>query len=107
MEKTESKSGEAFHLQKLSNYYSSPISLEKDDRITGLYGWLLLAAVIIAYDAYAIKTKKIETLTRAFWRLTEKPIHGVIPIATWLGLTIHLMAEKNIRKKRFGTRNSK
>jgi hypothetical protein len=101
MEKTRFKSGEALPLQKLSNYYSSPIILDKDERISGLYGWLALLAAVVAYDAYAIKTQKVETLTRFFWRSTERPLKSVVPISVWLLVTAHLLLEKNIRKNRF------
>ena len=90
MEDTKSKNGKALPLRKLSNYYTSPISLEKDDRTSGAYAWLALALAVIAYDSYAIKTKKAETLTRYFWRSTEEPKKGIIPLACWTILTAHL-----------------
>ena len=101
MEKTRFKSGEALPLQKLYNYYSSPVILEKDERISGAYGWIGIIAAIVAFDAFAIKTKKIETLTRFFWRSTESPIKSLIPISAWLVLTAHLLLEKDIRRNRF------
>ena len=61
MEKTEYKNGEVSPLQKLYNYYSSPISLDKDERKSGLYAWAFFLGLVAAYDAYAIKTKKVET----------------------------------------------
>lgn len=103
MEEKKYKSGSAYHLQKLSNYYSSPINLEKDERISGLFAWAGILSFVLMYDTYAIKTKKAETLTRAFWRMTDKPIKSVAPIFVWSALTIHLLLEKNIRKKKFGT----
>lgn len=102
MERTEYKSGGESPLQKLSNYYTSPLYLEKDERTSGTYAWGLLFGLVLAYDVYAIKTKKVETLTRAFWRHTDKPLRKVIPIAAWTGLTAHLLLEKNIRRKKFG-----
>jgi hypothetical protein len=89
-------------LHKLSDYYSVPIDLEKDERISGVYAWMALIGAVIAYDAIAIKTKKVETLTRYFWRSTEMPTKGVLPIACWSIVTAHLLAEKNIRRKKFG-----
>lgn len=102
MEKTESKSGEASPLHKLSNYYKSPINVQRDERISGTYAWMGLLAAVVAYDYYAIKTKKAETLTRAFWRLTEDPTKAVAPIAIWSTITLHLLFEKKFRKKKFG-----
>jgi hypothetical protein len=99
--KIKSKSGEASPLQKLSDYYSSPIVLEKGDELSGNLAWAFLLASVIAYDAYAIKTQKAETLTRAFWRNTEKPLKSLVPIIIWTGLTVHLLLEKDIRKKKF------
>lgn len=102
MEDIKSKNGKALPLQKLSDYYSSPISLEKDDRVSGAYAWLALAAAVVAYDSYAIATKKAETLTRYFWRSTEEPKKSIVPLACWSILTAHLLLEKNIRRKKFG-----
>ena len=69
-----------FHPQKLFNYYSNPIELKKDERISGSYAWLAIIASVLAYDIYAVKTKKAETLTRAFWRSTEQPVKNLIPV---------------------------
>ena len=67
-----------FLQQKLSNVFSTPLVLERENKKSGTVAWGGLALGIIAYDIYAIKSKKIETLTRAFWRLTEKPLSGSI-----------------------------
>jgi len=101
MVERKSKNGKALHLQKLCDYYSNPIILEKDHRKSGLAAWAILLGGIIAYDTYAIRSQKIETLTRAFWRLTEEPIKKIIPITMWVGLTAHLLFEKEVRKKKF------
>lgn len=93
------KSGLEYHLQRLSNYFSSPIELEKNGRLSGIIGWGTLAALIIAYDIYAIKSEKIETLTRSFWRLSESKIAKFPVLVSWAVLTLHLVAEKDIRKK--------
>ena len=87
-----------FLRQKLSDAFSTPLVLERHDRKSGTIAWGGLALGIIAYDFYAIKSKKIETLTRSFWRLTEKPISGSIFTGVWLGLTFHLLIEKLVRK---------
>lgn len=83
---------------KLSKVFNTPLILEEDDKKSGTIAWGVLALGIIAYDIYAIKSKKIETLTRAFWRHTENKITGSIFTGVWLGLTFHLLIEKLIRK---------
>ena len=87
-----------FLQHKLSNVFSTPLVLERENKKSGTVAWGGLALGIIAYDIYAIKSKKIETLTRSFWRLTEKPISGSIFTGVWLGLTFHLLIEKLVRK---------
>ena len=99
MEEKKSKNGTAYHLQKLSSYYSSPISLEKDNKVSGLFGWGILATYILVYDIFAIKTKKTETLTRSFWRLSEGKISKAPVLGLWLAVTFHLMLEKDVRRK--------
>ena len=92
------KSGMGFHRQKLSDAFSEPLRLEKSDTTSGVLAWCMLVLVIIAYDVYAIKSKRIETLTKSFWRMTENKISGSIFTGAWLGLTFHLLIEKLIRK---------
>lgn len=87
-----------FLLLKLSKVFGAPLILQKDDKKSGTIAWGGLALGIIVYDIYAIKSKKIETLTRAFWRHTENKITGSIFTGVWLGLTFHLLIEKLIRK---------
>jgi hypothetical protein len=99
MEEKKFKSGTEYHLQKLFNYYKQPIVLDKDNRTSGAYAWSIMFIAIILYDVYAIKTKKAETLTRFFWRQTEKPIHGLLPVFLWFAITAHLILEKKVRKK--------
>jgi len=92
------KSGTEYLQLKLSDALATPLVLQKQDRKSGTIAWGGLALAIIAYDTYAIKSKKIETLTKSFWRLTEKKITGSIFTGVWLGLTFHLLIEKLIRK---------
>lgn len=92
------KSGMEFLRHELSKVFSTPLSLDRQDKKSGGIAWGGLALGIIAYDVYAIKSKRIETLTRSFWRLTEKPITGTIFTGAWLGLTFHLLIEKLVRK---------
>lgn len=98
MERTELKSLEVFLLRRLSDAFSEPLVLDRQSKKSGVLAWVALAIGIVAYDVYAIKSKKIETLTRSFWRLTEKPTTGSIFTGVWLGLTFHLLIEKLIRK---------
>lgn len=102
MEEKKFKSGTEFPQQKLFSYYKTPIDLTKDNRVSGAYAWLAIAGMVICYDAYAIKTKNAETMTRAFWRATESPIKAVVPVIAWGVLTAHLLAEKKIRRRLFG-----
>lgn len=101
MEEKKFKNGMEFHQQKLYSYYREPLHLDKDDRLSGTYAWMAILAAIIAYDVYAIKHKKVETLTRAFWRNTEKTKTGIVPLALWGLATVHLVAEKRIRRLAF------
>jgi hypothetical protein len=86
-----------FLRRKLSDVASKPLVLDKD-RTSGLSAWGVLVVGILVYEMYAIRTKKIETLTRAFWRLSEKQLHASILNGVWLGLTFHLLIEKSLRK---------
>lgn len=92
------KSGMEFLPPKLSKAFSQPLVLDKAEKKSGTIAWGGLALGIIAYDYYAIKSKRIETLTRSFWRLTEKPLTGSLFTGVWLGLTFHLLIEKLLRK---------
>jgi hypothetical protein len=93
-----SKNGTEYLRLKLSDALTAPLILDKQEKKSGTVAWGGLALAIIAYDMYAIKSNKIETLTRSFWRLTEKKITGSIFTGVWLGLTFHLLIEKLIRK---------
>lgn len=93
-----SKSTKGYHRQKLSDKLAAPLVLEKNESTSGVLGWCGILSLIIVYDVYAIKSKKIETLTRFFWRMTEQPITGNIITGAWLGLSFHLLIEKLIRK---------
>jgi hypothetical protein len=99
MAKTKFKNGEAYPLQELSNYFSSPINLEKDARLTGLIGWAALVAFVVGYDLFAIKSQKAETLTRSFWRLSEGKVSKFPVLAAWMIVTAHLVIEKDVRRK--------
>lgn len=98
MDAIEFVNGSEYLRLKLSNVLATPLILDREDKKSGTIAWGGLALGIIAYDIYAIKSKKIETLTRSFWRLTEKPLTGSIFTGVWLGLTFHLLIEKLVRK---------
>lgn len=97
MVKIEYKNIEGFLLLVHFNHLKKPLVLEKETT-SGFFAWIALALGIIAYDVYAIRSKKIETLTRAFWRLTEKQTHKLTLNGVWLILTFHLLIEKPLRK---------
>lgn len=78
--------------------FEESLNLEKTSK-SGGFGWLVLAISIMVYEFYAIKSKKIETLTKFFWRTTEKQIIENIFTGVWLGLTFHLLIEKSLRKQ--------
>lgn len=100
MEDTRSLNSRALLQQKLSNYYRTPVSVEKQDGVLrSEYAWLALAAIIVAYDAFAIKTKKAETLTKGFWRSMDGRFTGLLSIGAWVALTAHLLVEKKLRQK--------
>lgn len=89
---------EAYPPQGLfSKLFMAP-SLEKDSA-SGVFAWASMLLAILAYEIYAIRSKKIETLTKFFWRITEKSILGSVFTGVWLGLTFHLLIEKSLRKQ--------
>jgi len=88
---------EVFLLQGRFNKVFDAPSLEKDSA-SGVFAWGIMLSAILAYEIYAIRSKKIETLTKFFWRVTEKSILGNIFTGVWLGLTFHLLIEKSLRK---------
>lgn len=95
MDTIESMSGEASPLQKLSTYRHK----------SGLYGWVGLVSGIVAYDVYAIKTRKIGTLTSAAHDL-EGFTFGA-GLAIWSGVTYHLFIEPRVNRWRKERRRSK
>ena len=67
------------------------------EKISGEYGWVVLAVSITAYDLFAIKTKKFETLSTALWKSLPHPIKFPIAPLAWGILTYHLFISKNAR----------
>lgn len=69
-----------------------------EEQLSGVFGWLLIAFVVVSYDAYAMKTKKAETLSSAFWRWSTHPVGAFFTTATWAALTHHLVIDNRIKK---------
>lgn len=97
MERIKLTNIEGFLLRELFDKAFLAPSLEKDSA-SGVFAWASMLSAILAYEIYAIRSKKIETLTKFFWRVTEKPILGNVFTGVWLGLTFHLLIEKSLRK---------
>jgi hypothetical protein len=67
-------------------------------KIPGDYAWIALAAGIITYDAVAIKSQKLETMSSAIWRSLSHPIKSPVAALIWASLTWHLFGNKKARK---------
>jgi hypothetical protein len=74
------------------------VELEEFKKIPGDFAWIALAAGIVAYDVFAIKTKKAETMSSAIWRSLAHPIKSPLAALIWLSLTWHLFGNKQARK---------
>jgi len=85
-------------IKRFIRWYLRPIDLTRDERITGAIGWMLLIVGILAYDIFAIRTRKIETLSRYFWRSAERTVFGNTLRCIWVWLTFHLLFETKVRK---------
>jgi len=59
----------------------------------GKWGWLAITAVVVIWDAWAIKYKH-QTLSAYFRGLSRTPVGRVGLIVLWGGLTAHLFSEK-------------
>lgn len=59
-------------------------------KLSGSYGWALVAATVITYDALAIKTGKAETLSGFVWRHSHKPQHRAVVLLATAILIDHL-----------------
>ena len=68
-----------------------------EEQLSGVFGWLFVIGVIVSYDAYAMKTKKAETLSSAFWRWSSHPIGAFVTTATWAALTHHLLIDNRLK----------
>lgn len=86
--------------KKITNYLSTPVHLEKDHRKSAFWVWMLIIAIVVVYDFFAIRSKKQESLTRTFWRLTDHPVKRVVILGLWFSATVHLTLEKPLRKRR-------
>jgi hypothetical protein len=63
---------------------------EVDSFETAFAGWAAIATWVIAYDAWAIITKK-QTLSAAFWHTQERNVGKLAVLLGWGGLTWHLV----------------
>lgn len=59
----------------------------------GKWGWLAITAVVVIWDAWAIKYKH-QTLSAYFRGLSRTPVGRLSLVALWGGLTAHLFSEK-------------
>lgn len=66
-------------------------------KITGFYAWILMALGICAYDMYAIKSNKYETMSTALWNSLAHPFKSAPLILVWLGITHHLFGNTRAR----------
>lgn len=64
---------------------------------SGAFGWLAIFVIATAYDAYALKTKKIETLSRAFWRWNKHPLGAIVTSGLWAAISFHILIDNPIR----------
>lgn len=64
---------------------------------SGAFGWLAIFALATVYDVYAIKTNKVETLSRAFWRWNKHSYGGLITAAIWASISFHLLIDNPLR----------
>jgi hypothetical protein len=78
--------------------YFGPIELSREGRKTGLIGWAGLVAFVVLYDLFAIRSRKIETLTRSFWRLSSRRSGLIFTHIAWLLTTLHLVVEFRARR---------
>jgi len=57
----------------------------------GLIGWGATLGVVVAYDTWAICTKR-PTMSASMGRVLAHPLLGPVVAAAWGGLTYHLVA---------------
>jgi hypothetical protein len=74
------------------------VDIDKGSRKTGAVGWVILALYIVVFDVYAIRTKKFETLTRAYWRGSSSVKGSFFVHGLWALATFHLVAEHRVRR---------
>lgn len=58
-------------------------------QLRGDHGWVAIAAFVTLWDIFAP-----ETLSRAFWRAIEHPVHRWWVLAIWAHVTAHLFLKK-------------
>jgi len=57
---------------------------------SGVWGWLLLLAVVVAWDVVALRTEKVDTLSGAFYKALQSPVRRWPTVLVWAVLTMHL-----------------
>lgn len=65
--------------------------------LPGSYAWYTMSIGILAYDLYAMKYKKAETMSSAIWRSLSDAKKASALVAGWMVLTHHLFANKRAR----------
>lgn len=63
----------------------------------GLYGWIAVAAVVVATDVLLIKHHK-PTMSRTLGHYLGHPLFGPVLAGAWSGLSYHLLIEERIVK---------
>lgn len=61
----------------------------------GLYGWMATFGIVVAYDAWAMKTKR-PTMSRTLGFYLHKPILGPLFAGAWSALAYHLLVEERL-----------
>ena len=73
---------------------------KRTPRSPASFGWTAVAAVVIAFDTWAIRRNK-ETLSSAFWRAQGNPVGMAALSVIWGSLTYHLFLERRVGKYPF------
>jgi len=62
-------------------------------RLAGLVGWGATVGVAIAYDVWALRTKR-PTMSRTLGHFLAQPLWGPVLAGAWAGLSYHLLIEE-------------
>lgn len=66
---------------------------KEEGKPSGAFGWLLIFAVATTYDIYALKTRKVETLSNAYWRWSRHPVGGLVTAGAFAAIAFHLIID--------------